>query len=102
MTPTVRWLRTTLTPKRGQRVILCLCLVWLPASATAQQAPETGVSALVRQLKDPQEDARVRAADALGKLGPEAKKAVPDLRGTLNDDRREAVQADVWPEGMRM
>jgi HEAT repeat protein len=84
---TVKWVRTTLAPNLDRWITLCLLLVWLPALAAAQQPSETSVAVLVQQLKDPREDVRITAANALGKLGPEAKKAIPDLRGVLNDPR---------------
>jgi HEAT repeat protein len=80
--------------KSGWWVAFCLLLMWLPTSVAAQETSETRVAALVQELKDPREDVRISAANALGKLGPEAKKAVPDLIGVLND-RRETVQVAI-------
>ncbi len=44
------------------------------------------VPSLVRSLKSPDAAVRMRAADVLGRMGPDAKDAVPDLIEALGDD----------------
>lgn len=55
------------------------------------------VPALVRSLKSTDPDVRLRAAEILGRMGPEAKESVPDLIERLGDDdprvRKMAIRA---------
>lgn len=84
-----------MNPKLERWLAFCLFLISLPTLAAAQQPSETNIAVLVQQLKDSREDVRITAANALGKLGPEAKKAVPDLLGVLNDPRETVTVAAV-------
>jgi HEAT repeat protein len=47
------------------------------------------VDALIEALQDPEEGMRVVAAEALGRLGPDAARAVPTLRTALLDESEE-------------
>jgi HEAT repeat protein len=49
-------------------------------------AENADLPSLKRQLRHPDDTVRLRAAKALGKLGPAAKYAVPDLTASLADD----------------
>ena len=64
------------------KALLGVSLVWvlwcLPARAES-------VADLIDQLKSQNPDVRREAAQALGKLGPEAKDAVPALANALKD-----------------
>ncbi|HKS39398.1 MAG TPA: HEAT repeat domain-containing protein, partial [Blastocatellia bacterium] len=44
--------------------------------------------ALIKALKDQSEHVRIRAAFALGQMGPKAKQAIPALTERLNDETR--------------
>jgi HEAT repeat protein len=66
--------------------ILCgVVLLAVPAWA----ADEERIAVLIKQLEDKQPDVRSGAAFALGKLGPEAKNAVPALIKCLYDKDQE-------------
>lgn len=44
------------------------------------------MGALARALKDEDENIRFTAAEALGRIGPDAKSAIPDLSDALMDE----------------
>jgi HEAT repeat protein len=56
---------------------------------------------LVRALGDPDPGVRLRAAEALARIGPDAKEAVPELIRLLSDEREhvETRKAAAWALG---
>ena len=58
----------------------CLCLfLFTPINKNALPQDKTEIQTLINKLKDQDEQIRERAAQALGKIGPDAKAAVPAL-----------------------
>jgi HEAT repeat protein len=68
--------------KRLLIVCLLLVLAGCEREATFQGRP---TSHWIEDLKNPSYMARVRAANALGNIGPEARKAIPDIIPLLDD-----------------
>jgi HEAT repeat protein len=65
--------------KKWFAVVLAFsCLVSLVQAQVKEDVP-----ALVKQLKDPDETLRLKAAKSLGKLGADAKDAIPALTEAL-------------------
>ena len=56
-----------------------------PAEALARIGPEA-VPPLIKALKDPKLKVRYRVAEALGKIGPPARAAVPTLIAALKEE----------------
>ena len=71
--------------KRLATVFLLCATTCLPG-AIADEA-DSRIDQLIRQMKDPDDSVRIKAAHALGRLGPKAKAAVPALIETLNDKK---------------
>ncbi len=72
----------------AQMAPLCLILqvvVYHPNLVVAQEDISSRVHALIEALKDTEWSVRERAAHALGRIGPEAKAAVPALIEALKD-----------------
>lgn len=67
-------------------VALCVGLAFLYGSAATTGQEKADVETLVKQLKDKDEFARLKAAKLLGKLGAEAKSALPALTELLKDE----------------
>jgi len=61
----------------------------------AKPRPGGPVEALIAQLKAPNADARLQAAEALGKIGPDAKAAIPALE-KARQDPDERVRRKAW------
>ena len=66
--------------------LLLVCLILFPVGCK-QEARFQGfpTSYWIKELKNPSYVARMRAANALSNLGPEAKQAIPDLIELLGD-----------------
>lgn len=78
--------------------LVCLLVAWsVVAHGLAVGQPKDDVPALIKQLKDPDEINRFKAAKALGKLGVDAEEAIPALtkatKDTDEDVRRAAKQS---------
>ncbi len=77
--------------------VAAITLLFLVLSHCCDTCFGQDVSELVKDLKDKSADVRRSAADALGRIGPEAKAAVPALSEALKDEdpdvRLSAVRA---------
>ena len=86
---------------------VCFCLLlFTPITKTAWPQDETKIQTLINKLKDPEGGVRRDAAEALGKIGPDAKPAVPALSEAFKD-KNEVVRlaagvalARIVPEGV--
>jgi hypothetical protein len=58
-----------------------------PDADATRHLPQ-GVCNPDKAIKDKEEDVRGAAATALGQIGPDAKRAVPDLIALLKDERK--------------
>ncbi|MCX7805152.1 MAG: HEAT repeat domain-containing protein [Planctomycetota bacterium] len=78
----------------GMGTALAIGLVAIALRPKIAPSPrEKEMARLTASLKDPDPRKRKDAARALGKMGPEAEKAIPDLRRALNDDPVVAIWA---------
>ncbi len=80
----------------AQMAPFCLILqvaVFHPDLVVAQEGISSRVPTLIEALKDPDSDVGYGAAQALGRIGPEAKAAVPALIKALVDDPRNTVRS---------
>ncbi|MDY6831831.1 MAG: HEAT repeat domain-containing protein [Thermodesulfobacteriota bacterium] len=76
--------------------LLTACAPWYRAYDIASDEDLTKISAipeLQKALRDSNPDVRVMAAQTLGKIGPDARSALPDLVDVLDDDRYEVRAA---------
>jgi hypothetical protein len=93
------WNRKEITHMKSSFTFLCgvglLALASLPGrapTAAAGPADEAGLAALIRDLRSSDEGVRFKAAKALGKLGPEARAAIPTLTRLASDDPDDDVR----------
>jgi|GEM_PF-3412928 len=76
--------------------LLAACAPWYRAYDITSDEDLTKISAipeLGKALKDSKADVRVKAAQALGRIGPNARSALADLVDVLDDDRYEVRAA---------
>jgi HEAT repeat protein len=71
---------------------VCLCLLlFSPLIKNAFPQDKKEIQTLINQLKDPEVNVRRDAALALGKIGSDAKAAVPALIEVLNDKNKDVL-----------
>ncbi|HJZ58107.1 MAG TPA: HEAT repeat domain-containing protein [Gemmataceae bacterium] len=76
---------------RRAKLVLVLLLTFLPATAGCRnpRQVEYSVPSLVKTLKEDKDpNMRYWAAETLGRFGPEAQSAVPDLVTALKDEHK--------------
>jgi hypothetical protein len=76
----------------GISVLALACLALASQAAEPRATAEASVAPLIRDLASSDEGIRFKAAKALGKLGPEARAAVPALFKLAADDPDEDVR----------
>jgi HEAT repeat protein len=74
---------------RAYSLVLVVCLAPVTVGCGNPRKVEHSVPSLVKTLKEDQNpDMRYWAAESLGKFGPEAQPAVPDLIAALKDESK--------------
>lgn len=86
-------------PKTFLIVFLCLIGLMMSGCGSAENGQQAHIKSLIKQLGDGDAFVRLKAAYALGQIGPAAKEAVPALIMALGDESTDIRAKAAWALG---